>query len=400
MRIVILFVFLLASGLCSADYRPKQIQGYIANTNGQTYADPAADCASAAGTHELTGPDSSGAYSCEGYSYGGSYFHVIYVPNKVCPSGYADSGLSDPANACVSEGEVPPDDDCADKAGQSAGHFVQTCYIVHCPPRFYRNSDGAIACSSGRTNTFIPPPSPINVAGCEATIEHRSLLERPRPPEDVGQTAGTVQCDDEYKFTGQQSTESPSPLPPTPTPPASPPTNNTDRDPPAPPANPADPGNPTNPQPGGAAPGSTTPGGNSGNHSGQTGGTDGPGRNAGNPNHGGRDTSSGNGAGAGGDVNDLKAPEIEDTSSWWESDYEDGLKGVWQEKKDQLLETRMGSFATSWGVPDSGSCPEWTMNIWRVGSVQLQPPCWIWPAIKALMYFCTILLCRALIFGG
>jgi hypothetical protein len=55
-------------------------------------------------------------------------------------------------------------------------------------------------------------------------------------------------------------------------------------------------------------------------------------------------------------------------------------------------------------IPSGGSCPSWIFNanlgFANFGSHEISPPCWIWPAIAAIIIFTSIMTARKIIFGG
>lgn len=254
-RVLILLVVATASSFSFADYRPKVVVNYVANTNGQYYPDPAADCASAVGTHELSGPDANGAYTCEGYS-GGNYFQVTYSPVKACPAGYADSGLSDPAKACVGNDTTPPSD-CASKIGQTETVLLK-CFQQQCPTGWTREG-GFADCSVQISSIVWPTPATRSVNGCPAIRTNIDTLNiRLDAAEVVGNSnpIGAL-CNVTYTVTGE--------APPAPTP-----ENPANPDPNA--VNPSDPVSP-----GTGTGGSTGAGAGSGNGGTGTGNTNGTG---------------------------------------------------------------------------------------------------------------------------
>lgn len=93
--------------------------------------------------------------------------------------------------------------------------------------------------------------------------------------------------------------------------------------------------------------------------------------------------------------------------SLYERTYPDGLVGVWNDRIADIKATPifgLSAVFTPTGV-SGGSCPSWTFNAnigshMNFGSGSISPPCWIWPAIKAIVIISALLLARRLIFGG
>lgn len=95
-----------------------------------------------------------------------------------------------------------------------------------------------------------------------------------------------------------------------------------------------------------------------------------------------------------------------DVPKLYERKYPDGLVGVWNTRSAELKATPLFGL-TAIFTPNigAGSCPSWTFNAnigphMMFGSGSISPPCWIWPAIKAIIIISALLLARRLIFGG
>ncbi|MDH1333705.1 hypothetical protein N5D63_06035 [Comamonas thiooxydans] len=96
-----------------------------------------------------------------------------------------------------------------------------------------------------------------------------------------------------------------------------------------------------------------------------------------------------------------------DVPKLYEKKYPDGLLGVWDAKKAEFEQTsffRMIDELTP-KIGQAGSCPSWSIDLsWTPGGSmgvhQLQPPCMIWPILKAIVIISALFLARALIFGG
>ncbi|MGY8534862.1 hypothetical protein [Paracidovorax citrulli] len=91
----------------------------------------------------------------------------------------------------------------------------------------------------------------------------------------------------------------------------------------------------------------------------------------------------------------------------YERKYPEGMTGIWAKKKDQLKQTSLVAFVNQM-MPTgfvSGTCPSWQLDLsmaqWAdMGVHEVAPPCWIWPAAKAILIVSALILARALIFGG
>lgn len=87
--------------------------------------------------------------------------------------------------------------------------------------------------------------------------------------------------------------------------------------------------------------------------------------------------------------------------------YPRGIAGVWTDKKDELKSTPLNSLASSLmpNVGTGGSCPVMNVDLtfasWAsFGVKDVAPPCYVWDWGKAIIILCSLLLARALIFGG
>lgn len=96
-----------------------------------------------------------------------------------------------------------------------------------------------------------------------------------------------------------------------------------------------------------------------------------------------------------------------DVPKLYEKKYPDGLLGVWDAKKAEFEQTSFFRLIDQLTpkIGQAGSCPSWSIDLsWTPGGSmgvhQLQPPCMIWPILKALVIISALFLARALIFGG
>jgi hypothetical protein len=92
--------------------------------------------------------------------------------------------------------------------------------------------------------------------------------------------------------------------------------------------------------------------------------------------------------------------------SFYESEYPDGISGVWDSHKAALNQTSFVS-AVSGLTPaiggDSGSCPSWTLPpvpYLSSSSHEFQPPCEVWPVLRVIFIITALFTARSLIFGG
>lgn len=100
--------------------------------------------------------------------------------------------------------------------------------------------------------------------------------------------------------------------------------------------------------------------------------------------------------------------EFGEVPDLYEKIYPDGLTGVLEEKTAQLKQTPLFGLVSQLaptGIGNGGTCPSWTFDmnfggVMNMGSKVVQPPCWIWDAIKAIMIVTALLTARKLIFGG
>lgn len=91
----------------------------------------------------------------------------------------------------------------------------------------------------------------------------------------------------------------------------------------------------------------------------------------------------------------------------YQQKYPEGITGVWNGKKAEFSQTGFFTMIDQLTpkVGQAGSCPSWTIDLsWTPGGSmgvhQLQPPCMIWPILKAIVIITALFLARALIFGG
>jgi hypothetical protein len=91
-------------------------------------------------------------------------------------------------------------------------------------------------------------------------------------------------------------------------------------------------------------------------------------------------------------------PEIQD---WYEPKYKEGFSGMWRNNMDRLNTSPLMQTLSAIGasVPSGGSCPEWIIET-PLGAGNVAPPCYVWPALGAIMLVLAAVLATKLIFGG
>jgi len=99
---------------------------------------------------------------------------------------------------------------------------------------------------------------------------------------------------------------------------------------------------------------------------------------------------------------DTDFPEVE---PFYEQKYPDGLEGIWETRKAELLDSPFISFLESFVPSFSGSCPSFSLNIniasWANYGVQNFPSlCYVFDFIKVIMLVTAVFTARALMFGG
>lgn len=90
----------------------------------------------------------------------------------------------------------------------------------------------------------------------------------------------------------------------------------------------------------------------------------------------------------------------------YEPKYPDGLGGVWDAKITELKDSPLFELTDTLmpNIASGGTCPAWLvpldLGLWSFGSYDVAPPCWIWDFAKVIVIISSLLLARALIFGG
>lgn len=97
-------------------------------------------------------------------------------------------------------------------------------------------------------------------------------------------------------------------------------------------------------------------------------------------------------------------PEVPD---FYEQKYPDGFAGEWDGFKQRIDGSSLANFMRSLtnGIPSGGECPSWSLTfnfgaMGNFGTMVMQPPCIIWPFIKAVMILSALFVARRLVIGG
>lgn len=96
---------------------------------------------------------------------------------------------------------------------------------------------------------------------------------------------------------------------------------------------------------------------------------------------------------------------LEEGCSWYESAYEDGMKGIWEEHSAALTNTALFNFLDQFKLEADGQQPDMQIcfNLGALGDFgckSLEVPSVVWAFLKFCILFSAAMLCRALIFGG
>ena len=96
-----------------------------------------------------------------------------------------------------------------------------------------------------------------------------------------------------------------------------------------------------------------------------------------------------------------------DVPELYKRKYEDGIKGVWDQKMTAIKATPIFSLGRDImpNLAATGSCPVFTvpldLAVWAAhGNADVSPPCWVWDFGKVVIVCSALLLARRLIFGG
>lgn len=92
--------------------------------------------------------------------------------------------------------------------------------------------------------------------------------------------------------------------------------------------------------------------------------------------------------------------------SFWQSEYPDGLNGIWQKHQASFSSTPLANWLNSWAFPSSGSCPSFGFSFdfgfVSFGNQSLPSDmfCYVFPAVRLIFIISALLLARRLVFGG
>ena len=86
---------------------------------------------------------------------------------------------------------------------------------------------------------------------------------------------------------------------------------------------------------------------------------------------------------------------------FYESEYQDGFEGIWEERKAALEQTEMVGWLNSFQFADSGQCPIFTFDLWIIGAVTMPDTfCYLFDIIRAIFILSAIFYARGIVFGG
>lgn len=100
---------------------------------------------------------------------------------------------------------------------------------------------------------------------------------------------------------------------------------------------------------------------------------------------------------------DSDLPAAVEASSIYTRKYPDGISGVWDTKKAQIMASPLASLTSAFvpSLPD-GTCPSWSIDMQALGfgTVQLGPPCWVFDVLRVIVILSAVFYSRRLILGG
>lgn len=98
-------------------------------------------------------------------------------------------------------------------------------------------------------------------------------------------------------------------------------------------------------------------------------------------------------------------PAMPEVPELYKQKYKDGLKGVWDSKKEQLMDSQFIKSIKSLAPNgmSTGTCPRWTlgfdMGFANYGNQELPFPCWLVPFLKAVVMLTAAFTSRKIIWG-
>jgi hypothetical protein len=350
--------------------------------------------------------------------------HVIWIDNGTNDAGNkvsveCPSGSQLVLNGCEATCETDP---CKQKAGQTQTRISQCGLLqgTNCTSKATPDAGDTFTKTCDSYDfSWTPINSKYNLGGCEAAVTAQEPLIKnngnlePSSIYDGSSNTIPLNCEVTLTYSGEKYEETNGTQPP-----KSSPKSSTTGGSASSPTNDGSSGTPNTSGTSGLKPsvngtqngvgtggGSSTGGGNNNGEDGEDG--EGGNDNGNGTENGTCDPSksicegSGDGGASTGDITKPQKIQNTVTKSWWDSSYKDGSSGVWDKHKNTLDNTpfiqSLNSMAN--GAPNSGTCPSFSFQFLQYNGT-LQPPCMIWPALKAFFLFSTLMLCRRIIFGG
>lgn len=113
----------------------------------------------------------------------------------------------------------------------------------------------------------------------------------------------------------------------------------------------------------------------------------------------------GDGEGDGEGCEDCDPPNYEESGSWWQSNYPNGIQGILDQHRQSLLQSSGIAQMTEVGISSGGSFPIWTFPSWSIGPLAISAKTIdidsrIFPFMRAALLFLAAIMCRRLVFGG
>ncbi|WP_372771220.1 hypothetical protein [Pseudoalteromonas sp.] len=93
----------------------------------------------------------------------------------------------------------------------------------------------------------------------------------------------------------------------------------------------------------------------------------------------------------------------EDMTSFWTTEYEDGIAGVWEEKNQELQDTSMFTFLDQFVINGAGQSPSMSIDFSSLGfggSVAFELDNRVYGFLSVFFLACAAFACRKIIFGG
>ncbi|WP_445766597.1 hypothetical protein [Rheinheimera sp.] len=96
-------------------------------------------------------------------------------------------------------------------------------------------------------------------------------------------------------------------------------------------------------------------------------------------------------------------PPPPEPESWYESEYEDGITGIWEERSAALMQTPIFDFMNQFKMAPSGSQPEFRLCfnfIVDLGCHTPEIPAGLWAFLRIIILITAAFGCRKIIMGG